>query len=171
MTMSLRETMLWRKLTYWDMEFTFKKDLTVHVTQSEEGWEFRSEEPVIVGLGQTRKEAEKKFRYAFRSQFYRVHLWDDEDLTQDALDVKQKLLALIKGRENVKPHVDDTMGYIGFGEIPKGCLDCRLSYEDDYYENNKPLLCPWGCGSYKDVTEFTYKRHPDCPIQPWPQSP
>jgi hypothetical protein len=90
------ETLRWTDLTYQDRTFVFNRELVIRVTQEEGGCSFNSDDPELFGFGHTRAEAELVFCLDFASCWDDLACEDDEKLTQDAIELKRALLALVK---------------------------------------------------------------------------
>jgi hypothetical protein len=93
------DTLLWTELGYVNRKFVFNKNLAVCVTQENGSWVFESDEPKLMGFGEKRDDAELAFRQDFVAYWDYIAQEDDENLTQDAIEMKRVLLDLVKSQE------------------------------------------------------------------------
>jgi hypothetical protein len=93
------ETVLLAELTCEGRTFLFNHPLRVQVLQEDGGCSCESEDYNLLAYGRSRLEAETSFRHVF------LHYWDkiacagDEKLTDGALSLKRKLLALVESQK------------------------------------------------------------------------
>jgi hypothetical protein len=90
------ENLTWTELTRRGRTFEFSRELHIRVLEEEGGWAFESDDPELMGFGLTRSEAEQSFCVDFAACWDEIACQDDEMLTQDATEMKQSLLALVK---------------------------------------------------------------------------
>lgn len=91
-----QEPVHWTRITHEDREFELHLPLVIKVQWDGEGWVFESQELGIVGFGQLRREAIFAFGQDFASCWDNIALAGDDDLTEDALELKKALLVLVK---------------------------------------------------------------------------
>jgi len=70
--------------------------MVFRVIREEGGWVFQLDEPELIGFGHKRSEAELAFRQTFVACWDNIAQEDDENLTQGAINMKRKFLALAK---------------------------------------------------------------------------
>jgi len=92
-----REDLVWTELTYRGRTFEFNRGVHIRVLKEDGGWAFESDDPELMGFGLTRAEAELTFCVDFAACWDGIACQDDEILTQDAIELKLLLLALVKG--------------------------------------------------------------------------
>jgi len=91
-----QEPLHWTRITHEDRAFELTKPLTVTVHWDGEGWIFEAEEIGIVGFGRQRREASLAFGHDFAACWDNIALIPDEGLTEDAIEMKGILKALVK---------------------------------------------------------------------------
>jgi hypothetical protein len=90
------EALRWTGLTFGDREFVFRRELTVSVTGSEDGWLFESDNPEITGFALERQEALLAFGQDLAACWDHIACETDGHLTQDAIEFKHALRDLVK---------------------------------------------------------------------------
>jgi hypothetical protein len=90
------ETLAWKELTYKGRTFEFSREMHIRVIEEDGGWAYESGAPRIMGFGHTRGEAESSFCFGFAFNWDQIACEDDENLTQDAVDLKRALRALVE---------------------------------------------------------------------------
>lgn len=91
-----QEPIHWTLVTHENREFKLNEPLTITVKWDGEGWVFEAEEIGIVGFGRLRREASLAFSQDFAACWDNFALATDEDLTEDAVELKAALTALVK---------------------------------------------------------------------------
>jgi len=90
------EKLVWTELTRRGRTFELNRELHIRVLEEDGGWAFESDDPELMGFGLTRSEAEQSFCVDFAACWDEIACKDDDMLTQDAIEMKQSLLALVK---------------------------------------------------------------------------
>jgi hypothetical protein len=90
------ESLVWTELTRRDRTFEFSRGLHIRVLEEDGGWAYESDDPELMGFGLTRPDAEQSFCVDFAACWDEIACRDDGALTQDAIELKRKLLALVK---------------------------------------------------------------------------
>ena len=90
------ERLTWSELVYRGRRFTFNRGLTIKVDGDEEGWEMESEDLELIAFGHNRSEAESVFREMFAVRWDMIVLAEDDKLSWDAVELKQKYLSIAK---------------------------------------------------------------------------
>lgn len=85
------------ELTYKNKRFVFNRDMVVCVMQEEYGWTIECDEYGLMGYGRSRGEAELAFRFDFSLCWNEIVCEEDERLAPEAIEIKRKLLDLVKG--------------------------------------------------------------------------
>ena len=93
------EELTWKELAHENRRFIFNRQIAVRVIREEGGWTYESDEIELMGFGHSRGEAESSFCFGFVAQWDDLACEEDEKLTQDAIDMKRTLLALVKTEE------------------------------------------------------------------------
>jgi len=91
-----QEPIHWTLVRHEDREFKLNEPLTIMVKWDGEGWVYEAEGIGIVGFGHVRREAAVAFGQDFAACWDNYALAADEALTQDAIDLKVALIALVK---------------------------------------------------------------------------
>jgi hypothetical protein len=96
-----QEPVHWTRITHEDREFELHLPLDITVQWDGMGWVFEAEALGIIGFGQLRREAMVAFGQDFAACWDNIALAEDSDLTQDALEMKKALRALVKSAGGV----------------------------------------------------------------------
>lgn len=91
-----QEPVHWTRITHEDREFELHLPLDITVQWDGIGWVFEAESLGITGFGQLRREAMVAFGQDFAACWDNIALAKDGELTQDALEMKKALRALVK---------------------------------------------------------------------------
>ena len=91
-----QEPVHWTRITHEDREFELHLPLDITVQWDGMGWVFEAEALGIIGFGQLRREAMVAFSQDFPACWDNIALAEDGELTQDALEMKKALRALVK---------------------------------------------------------------------------
>jgi hypothetical protein len=97
-TLLSSETLVWTELTRRGRTFEFSRGLQIRVLEEDGGWAYESDDPELMGFGLTRSDAEQSFCVDFAACWDEIACQDDGKLTQDAIELKQRLLALVKAQ-------------------------------------------------------------------------
>jgi hypothetical protein len=90
------ENLAWTELTRRGRTFEFNREIHIRVLEEDGGWAFESDDPELMGFGLTRSDAEQSFCVDFAACWDEIACQDDGKLTEDAIGLKRKLLALVK---------------------------------------------------------------------------
>ena len=86
----------WTKVYYDNHQFDLKEPITITVNFLDGLWIHECEYLSIIGYGKTRSESLDSFRMEFDSCWFTIAQEDDNKLSYDALDLKKKLLGIVK---------------------------------------------------------------------------